>query len=74
MEKLLAYVAAIEGVANAIANASGLPQEVRDAAQKVVDAGKEVEAEIKQPNLGKIGAWLAGHGNVRGTPESRGEV
>lgn len=71
MEKFLAYLAALEGVASAIANASELPANVRDAASKVVAASEEVKSELTHPNASKLWDYIKNGGNLHGTPESR---
>lgn len=74
MDKILAYIAAVEGIAKAIAGSAAFPESVTEAAQRVVDAGEAVKAELSHPDAGRIFDYIKHHGNLPGTPESRGEA
>lgn len=73
MDKFLLYIRMIEDLGAALAGVPNLPPAVVEQAQKVVAAAKAFQFELAHPNSMKIWDYIKHHGNLPGTPESRGE-
>lgn len=79
MDKIFKYLAMLEMLAQVLAASNDMPLvmyqvAVRDAAKKFIVASDDVRDELKNPDkLSRLWLYIKHHGNLPGTPESRGE-